>query len=46
MNPYKTLLAEKTAEYLVQKSRFLGLATPVQTEEEALALLRRMREDA
>ncbi|MEA4929680.1 MAG: YigZ family protein [Candidatus Limiplasma sp.] len=45
MNPYKTLLAEKTAEYLVQKSRFLGLATPVQTEEEALALLRRVREE-
>lgn len=44
MNPYKTLLAEKTAEYVVQKSRFLGLATPVQAEEEALALLRRVRE--
>ena len=45
MNPYKTLLAEKTAEYVVQKSRFLGLAAPVQTEEEALALLRRVREE-
>ena len=45
MNPYKTLLAEKTAEYVVQKSRFLGLAAPVQTEEQALALLRRVREE-
>jgi uncharacterized YigZ family protein len=45
MNPYKTLLMENTAEYVVQKSRFLGLAAPVQTEEEALALLRRVREE-
>ena len=45
MNPYKTLLAEKTAEYVVQKSHFLGLAAPVQTEEQALALLRRVREE-
>ncbi len=45
MNPYKTLLAAKTAEYVVQKSRFLSLAAPVQTEEQALALLRRVREE-
>ena len=44
MKPYKTLLTENSAEYVVQKSRFIGLAAPVQTEAQALALLARERE--
>ena len=41
---YKTVRQEAHDEYIVNKSRFIGHACPCQTEEEALAFLRRMRE--
>ncbi len=43
MKPYKTLLADASEEYAVQKSRFIGRAAPVATEEAALALLENAR---
>lgn len=39
MKPYKTLLADASEEYVVQKSRFIGRAAPAATEEAALTLL-------
>ena len=36
---YWTLLEEGSDEYIVQKSRFICDARPVQTEEEALSFL-------
>ena len=44
MNAYKTLLEPACAEYLVQKSRFLGYAEPCATQEDALAFLDRIRQ--
>ena len=44
MKPYKTLLRCADAEFIVNKSRFIGHGKPVQSEEEALAFLARMRE--
>jgi len=39
MTSYRTLLQNASDEYLVQKSRFIGHAAPVKTQEEALAFL-------
>ncbi len=41
---YITVRAESTDEIVIQKSRFIGYAAPCETEEEALAFLRRIRE--
>ena len=41
--PYKTLLTSSSDEFVVNKSRFIGYAAPVQTEEEALAFLQKIR---
>ena len=40
---YKTLLKEASDEVIINKSRFIGYAAPVQTAEEALAFLDRIR---
>ena len=40
---YKTLLKEASDEVVINKSRFIGYARPVQTAEEALAFLDRIR---
>jgi len=40
---YKTLLKEASDEVIINKSRFIGYAMPVQTVEEALAFLDRIR---
>ena len=44
MDEYWTLLQEGSDEYVVNKSRFLCDARPVQTEEEALDFLREKRQ--
>ena len=41
--PYKTLRQSASDEFIVNKSRFIGYAAPVQTEEEALAFLQSIR---
>ena len=41
---YKTLRKENEAEFIINKSRFIGRACPCQTEEEALAFLARVRQ--
>ena len=41
---YKTLGAENSAEFVINKSRFIGYGCPCQTEEEALAFLTRIRQ--
>ena len=41
--PYKTLRQSSSDEFIVNKSRFIGYAAPVQTEEEALAFLQGIR---
>jgi uncharacterized YigZ family protein len=43
MNPYKTLLKPGTGFYEEKRSRFIARATPVSTEEEALAHIRAVR---
>lgn len=40
---YKTLRREASDEFVVNKSRFIGWAAPVSTEEEALAFLQSVR---
>ncbi len=42
--PYKTLKASASDEFIINKSRFIGYASPAQTEEEALAFLKSIRE--
>ncbi len=44
MKGYKTLLQKGQEEYIVQKSRFIGYAAPMQTQEEALAFLEQIRQ--
>ena len=39
MTSYKTLKQAASDEFIVNKSRFIGYASPCQTEEEALAFL-------
>ena len=41
---YKTLKQSAQDEFIVNKSRFIGYASPCQTEEEALAFLKSIRE--
>ena len=41
---YKTLKAAASDEFIVNKSRFIGYASPCETEEEALAFLKSIRE--
>ena len=41
---YKTLRRETEAEFIINKSRFIGRGCPCQTEEEALAFLARVRQ--
>ena len=41
---YKTLREENSAEFVINKSRFIGYGCPCQTEEEALAFLARIRQ--
>jgi len=43
-NDYKTLKQAAHDEFTVNKSRFIGCACPCETEEEALAFLKRVRE--
>ena len=41
---YKTLRAENSAEFVINKSRFIGYGCPCETDEEALAFLARIRQ--
>ena len=41
--PYKTLRRTASDEFIIHKSRFIGYASPAQTEEEALAFLQSIR---
>ena len=41
---YKTLREENSAEFIINKSRFIGYGCPCETEEEALAFLSRIRQ--
>lgn len=41
---YKTLKQSASDEFIVNKSRFIGYASPCQSEEEALAFLKNIRE--
>ena len=43
LKPYKTLVRAAQAEFVVNKSRFIGHGRPCETEEEALAFLAEMR---
>ncbi|MDR2514201.1 MAG: YigZ family protein [Christensenellaceae bacterium] len=40
---YKTVLCQNSGAFVVNKSRFIGSAAPVSSEEEALAFLRKVR---
>lgn len=44
LRPYKTLLRRASDSFIVNKSRFIGTGCPCESEEEALAFLREMRE--
>ena len=44
LKPYKTLFRAGEDEFIVNKSRFIGHGRPCESEEEALAFLREMRE--
>ncbi len=44
MNAYRTLLRPSSEEYLVNKSRFIGYASPAASEEEALSFLDSIRQ--
>ncbi|MBQ9196879.1 MAG: YigZ family protein [Clostridia bacterium] len=44
MTSYKTIKQEAQDEFIVNKSRFIGYACPCETEEEALAFLKKIRE--
>ena len=41
---YKTLMKRSQDEFIVNKSRFIGYGCPCETEEEALAFLKQIRE--
>ena len=43
---YKTLRREGSDAFIVNKSRFIGYAAPCETEDAALAFLRRIRDGA
>ncbi len=42
--PYKTLMKRGEESFVINKSRFIGQGAPVQSEEEALAFIRAIRE--
>ena len=44
MTSYKTVKKTASDEIIINKSRFIGYASPCETEEEALAFLKRIRE--
>lgn len=44
LNAYKTLLKRASAEFVINKSRFIDYGCPCETENEALAFLREIRE--
>ena len=44
LKPYKTLIRDAQDEFIVNKSRFIGHGRPCETEEEALAFLKSIRE--
>ncbi|MBQ9197927.1 MAG: YigZ family protein [Clostridia bacterium] len=44
MTSYKTIKREAQDEFIINKSRFIGYACPCETEEDALAFLKRIRE--
>ncbi|WP_337102827.1 YigZ family protein [Paenibacillus sp. YIM B09110] len=39
LNNYRTVRSESSAEVVIKKSRFIGYAKPVETEEEAIAFI-------
>lgn len=43
MADFKTILKEASEEYIVQKSRFIGHAAPVESEEEAIQFINKIR---
>ena len=45
MKPYKTLMGRGEAEFIINKSRFIGHGAPAQTEEEALSFLAETRRE-
>ncbi len=45
MDSYKTIRQTAREEYIINKSRFIGHACPCQTEEQALAFLKCIREE-
>jgi uncharacterized YigZ family protein len=45
MKAYKTLLTDASAEYVIQKSRFIGRAALVSSAEAALSLLESIRQE-
>lgn len=45
MRAYKTLMKSASDEYVVQKSRFIGYAAPVKTQEEALGFIENVRQN-
>ncbi len=44
MKPYKTVRQAASDEFIINKSRFIGYASPAETEEEALAFLQSIRQ--
>ena len=44
LDSYITVRSEASDEIVIQKSRFIGYAAPCETEEDALAFLRKLRE--
>ncbi len=44
LKPYRTLMRRDRAEFIVNKSRFIGHGCPCETEEEALAFLAEIRQ--
>ena len=44
VNSYITVRSEASDEIVIQKSRFIGYAAPCETEDEALAFLRKIRD--
>lgn len=45
MDSYKTIKKTAKDEFIINKSRFIGHATPCETEEEALTFLKQIREE-
>jgi uncharacterized YigZ family protein len=44
LNAYRTVAQPSAAEFIINKSRFIGCAAPCQSEEEALAFIRSLKE--